>query len=136
MIHYDLFENDSFIIVKYPKSFDEDLIISFMKFMFYNLEHEKIKKILIDFRDCKPNFEIDSLNDIKNARLEFYDGIQTVYLVNSSIETAYTLYFAKNFKNINICSTIEYAIKLLNINTSKDELEDTISKLTKKYTKA
>lgn len=135
MIHYDLFEEDTCIIVKYPKNIDKDLIISFMEFVFYNIQPKKVKKLFIDFRDCKPNFEINSLEEIKNTRLKFYDGLRTVYLVNNSIETAYTVYFAENFKHINICSTIDYAMKLLDLDPAKYDLEEIISKLTLRFKK-
>lgn len=133
MISYDFFDKGTVIIVKYPRNIDKELIISFMEFLFNDKNIKKIKKILIDFRGCIPNFEIDSLEDIKNKRLKLYDGIQTVYLVNNSIETAYTFYFAENFKHIKVCSTINYAIKLLDLNISDKKLEEIISKLSKHF---
>jgi len=133
MIRYDFFEEDTLIIVQYPEIIEKDQIISFMEFVYHRIQNKKLKKILIDFRNCKPNFGIGNLGEIKNARVKFYDGLPTVYLVTNSIETAYTLYFAEHFNQIKICSTIDFAIKLLDLNTSNKELEEMIGTLSKQF---
>lgn len=133
MIKYNFFEDGNLIIIKYPELYNKSQVISFMDFVFNTLHKQSIKKVLIDFRDCEPAFNISGIEDIKKIRLNSFSNVRTIFLVNNSRQTAFATYFSRNIDSISVCSTIEYAIRLLDLKMTTNVLEDSIKKLTFRF---
>jgi hypothetical protein len=129
VIHYDLFEEDHLIVVRYPEKIHEIQIISFMEFIYSNLSCRSLKKALVDFRQCKFNFKISELRNISNRRLQISEDMRSVLLVHNEMQTAYSMFFAHQVKTTQVCSTMDYAIRLLNLKTSAMEMEEIMKNL-------
>ena len=137
MIQYEIFDQGSFLIIKYSGKIDMNTFESFLKLIFKNKNKNSFCKALSDFRDAELTFTIQDLNDIIKLRVASSEGfsssIKSVYLVHDVRETVYTTLYAneisKEIAGAHICSTIEYAIKYLNLKTSISELEGRINTL-------
>jgi hypothetical protein len=133
IIRYNLFDDDQLILVRYPEAINEIQVISFMEHVQSTFAKKSVKKALIDFRRSKFKFRISELKDICNERMSICGDLFSVLLVNDEMQTAYSVYFAGIVRSAAVCSTMEYAIRLLNLNTTSREMEERIKNLTLIY---
>lgn len=138
MIRLEEFEQEKLVIIKYSGRIDEEFLISFMEFLYSNVNRDTLEKALIDFRDAEMDFNIDALKYIVSLRIQKYSEgfthkLNSVYLIQEAKATAFTTLYAKAMPQshikVNICSTMEYALRLLFLNITATEVEQRILKL-------
>lgn len=136
MILYEFFDSDKLLIIKFDGDILENDFKEFIPFILSELDQHQIDFVLVDFRTAWIRFGINSLDRIKQYHLPFYDQflkINSVYLVETPLITAFTILFGKFLQNDKIiaqtCSTIYKAIELLKLQISVIEMENRIQNL-------
>lgn len=137
MIKYSYFDQDRFIIISYSGVISKAQLVSFMEFLYKRTNKTALVKALSDFRNAEIAFDLNDLRDILKLRVEYSTGfsntLQAVYIVQESKETAFTTFYAnyipQEVSNVKVCSTVEYAIRYLSLNSSAQEVEVLIQNL-------
>ncbi len=140
MITYEFFLEVKLTVIKFSGKIDKKSLMSFLDFLFHKKETTEVSKALLDYRDSILDIPINELGDIVKLRLDNSDAmekVQTIHLVNSSYETAFTTLFSqqipKKIADIAVCSTLSRAIELLDINLSLSEMENQLENLKFSY---
>lgn len=140
MINYEIFKEQKLIIVKYQGNMTEPLLISFIVFIFDKIKNEPVNLLLNDFRESFFDFDLKQLRNIIKVRIEKASEenyLKAVHLIENVQQTTYSVLYNEmlqtKYVDINICSTIEYAINLLGLELSVNELENKINSLKNKF---
>jgi len=140
MINYEIFENQKLIIIKYKGELTEPLLIDFISFIFDKIKNTHVEFVLNDFRESIFSFNLNKLRniiEIRNNNAKQGVSFKTVHLIDNVHQTTYSVLFKeiieKKYAVINVCSTIDYAIDLLNLDFSANELENKINMLKNKF---
>ena len=141
MIKFNYYDKDKFLIIKYSGIIDKPTLVSFMDFIFLRTDKISLEKVLNDFRNASIAFDLRDLPDILKLRVNYSEGFKNsllaVYLVQEVKETVFTTLYAKevppNISKVKICSTIEFAIKLLGLSMTPEELESKINNLVSEF---
>lgn len=140
MINYEIFKEQKLIIVKYLGNMTEPLLISFIVFIFDKIKNEPVNLLLNDFRESFFDFDLKQLRNIIKVRIEKASEenyLKAVHLIENVQQTTYSVLYNEmlqtKYVDINICSTIEYAINLLGLELSVNELENKINSLKNKF---
>jgi len=141
MIKYSFFEQNSFLIVKYYGVIDKLYLSSFMDSLFTNTDKLLLRKAIVDARDADFDFKLTDLKDVLSIRMLHSEGFQNslkaVHIVKEARETVFTTLYAneipKSVLDVEICSTLEYAIRYLSLKTSIIELEERINNLENQF---
>lgn len=141
MIRYGLLQEGEFLVVELFGRVDKKTMSSFMEHLFRQKELTLgIKKVLMDYRNAVMDIEIDDLDEIARLRVansHVLKNIQTVHLVATAHQTAFSTLFSgkvpKMISDIGICSTLNRAIQLLGLDYTKDKLEEGINNLPFSY---
>jgi len=137
MIKYGFFEQNSFLIVKYYGVIDKPYLSFFMDHIFSNTDKLILRKAIVDARDADFDFRLKDVKDIFNLRMfhskGFSNSLKAVHIVKEAKETVFTTLYVndipKKVLDVEICSTLEYAIRYLGLKTSIIELEERINNL-------
>lgn len=141
MITYGLLREGKLLVVKLYGRVDKKTLSSFMEYLF----HQKnlmpgIEKVLMDYRNAVMDLKMADLDEIARLRVANSDvlkNIQTIHLVATAHQTAFTTLFSekvpKTVSDIGICSTLGRAIQLLDIDFLESELENHIQNLAFSY---
>ncbi len=138
MIRLESFCQGTVVFIKYRGRIDRSFMISFMEFLYSNVDRDVLEKALIDFRNAEMDFEIDTLREIADLRVNLYaEGfikrLTSVYLVSEAKSTAYTTLYSRKLPEehirLEICSTMEYALRFLSLDMTVKEAEEKLSNL-------
>ncbi len=136
MISYDFFESDKLLIIKFDGDITENDLKGWLPFIFSKLVQNPINFGLYDFRTALLNFDLDSVERIKQFITPFYDQFskfESVYLVAKPQVTALIIFFSFLLQNdsiiVSTVSTIDKAIQLLHLRISPTEFENRIQNL-------
>lgn len=137
MIKFGYCNQDKFLIIKYIGIIDKAVLCSFMDFIYKRTDKLSLKRVLSDFRDAEFAFEVKDLKDILKLRVDYSEGfgnsLRSIYIIKEAKETAFTSIYAKgipsNIGTVEICSTIDYAIKWLGLKATTKEIEEKIENL-------
>lgn len=139
MITYEIFEQQKLMLIRYAgKIFEEDLM-EFIPLAFKIAEKNEIKLVLDDFRNAIFKFDLKALSKIIEVAVNCakrYNDFKEVHLIDSIIETTYTLIYNEKIKenySLKVCSTIEFAIDYLGLSIHQQVLESSIQNLKFKF---
>lgn len=132
-IRYRIIKEHHLVVHKYTGKFSIDDYKYCVKKIMDLPEWAYVRKVLNDLRGMDLKQSIVHMNELIKIRQEIIiKDLNTVLLVDNPEATASAhLYMEKlmNKYRIGYCSTIEYAIELLNIKLSQDEMEDILNNL-------
>ena len=131
--------DDELLLIKYDGPIDINELITFIEFIYLKFD-TAVRKTIMDFRTAKLNIDFEGIEKLKNARMKFSNRINhlhTIHLVSEVNETVYsTLYsleIPRNVSKIEVCSTIENTIKLLQLKITSQQLENRLKNLACKF---
>lgn len=136
MITYEFLREGKLAVIRFSEDIDKKTMTSFLEYLFRRKEAPGITKALIDYRDAILNIDVTEIGDIVKVRLDYsyiVKNVQTVHLVSTSYETAFTILFAQKIPpkiaDTSVCSTLGHAIQLLDLDFTEAELEERIQNL-------
>jgi hypothetical protein len=135
MITYQYFESDDLLICRFAGRIELNNIISFVGF---TRTTQNAKKNLYDVREADLNIKVDDLPQIVAERNRFPTSPDqiAVFLLGKPKDTVLGILlveYTRNQYNVRICSSVELAITILKLSSSKQMLETRINNLTNKY---
>jgi hypothetical protein len=135
MITYQYFESDGLLICRFVGTIELSDIISFVGF---TRTTQNAKKNLYDVREADFNVKVDDLPQIVTERDKFptYPDQIAVFLLGKPKDTVLgtlLVEYTRNQYNVQICSSLELAITILKLSSSKQVLETRLNNLTDKY---
>jgi hypothetical protein len=137
-IFYQIFEKENLIIQKFTGQWDINKYEFYISLSIQTIDYKNIKKVLTDLREVEMKTIFNDIENIKLLRNKLLiKQFLNVHLVTSPIPTAFSALYkeksnGKKGITIEYCSTIQYAIQLLNIQMSIEEMESKISSLENK----
>jgi len=139
-IEYQFFLENKLLIQKYYGNFCLEEYSAYVNYMLKKEEWLSVEKILTDIRDIDLEVALEFLNEMSKIRRKVIQKkYLNVFLVDSINNTVFAhLYQKIQSKKYNYfhCSTIEYAMQLLNINKTAEEVEHIISNLKYSFPKS
>ncbi len=133
-IHYQEFEEEKLLVIKYVGNFSIQKYIDIISNYNYEL---KFEKILTDLRETNIEDVLSGLKKMKEVNRDIEDKtFFHVYLVDTPKNTAIVdIYInSKTSKNkeYRYCSTLNYALNLLELDMSENEIAYILSNLKNK----
>ena len=131
--------DDDLLLIKYDGPIDINELTAFIEFILLKFD-KVIRKTIMDFRTAKINIDLEGIESLTKVRMKFSNSINhlhTVHLVNEVNETVYsTLYsleIPQHVSKVEVCSTIENTIKLLQLDMTSQQLEAKLKNLASSY---
>ncbi len=132
-IEYEFIEKEKLLIQKYSGEFSLEHYIAYVNTVLKTKEWNFVKKIFSDFRNIdfiKAFKELNKLTEIRDTAIK--KKFVNIFIVDKPNTTAFANLYqenqAKEF-NYNYCSTVDFAIKILNLQINKIEMEHILENL-------
>lgn len=136
MINYEFWEQYGIVLIKLSGTIEKTTLISFLEYLIPKIDNLKFRKVIMDFRKAHFNINIDEVESFKKVRLNFMNQFKselTIYLVERAYETAFLTLVAneipEDVSKIQVCSTLERIIMLMDIDTSIEMLDEKLNHL-------
>jgi hypothetical protein len=120
------------LLVKWIGKFSMDGYMSGIERFVVETEKNEIENVIHDIRKLDFNFKQNDIKAIANARIEHIDNMHnSIYITSKPQDVVFAILFAELIKNRNInhCSTIEMAIKLLGQEANYENIYTVFKKL-------
>jgi hypothetical protein len=137
-IYYQFFDDQNLLIQKFIGDWSTEIYEQYIGLSRTTIDMKKIERILTDMRDVNLKSALEDeeklihiRNTIPNTRFI------NIYLVENPLSTALAHLYQEKLTasglNYNYCSTVEHAIKLLNLDMSIHEMDQRIKLLNQQY---
>jgi len=133
-IEFQFFPDMQLLIQRYLGDFSFDHYPAYMYEMMKDPHWEKVERVLTDIREVNPKEAIANLSKLIKFRDEVVGKkYLNVFLVSAPLATAtvhlYQDPLAKKDYDYQYCSTLEYALELLELESTKSEMEPLLENL-------
>jgi hypothetical protein len=133
---FSIFKDYNLSVEKYKDNINFEKILTFLDNEYQHPDYEYVNKIIVDLRECSFNYSdvsIENAIQLGNKYKKNKNYFSLVYLTNSPIETAFSTLCVNhiNLKNgfIEICSSINAALKILDIQICQNDFEEMIKNI-------
>ena len=132
IINYKILKDKNLILKKFIGPFTVEELINQFKVLAADPDYVYVNRMLSDTREVNVDLlfkNISQLSEVTSIREQLLNKkLYSVILVDKPNPTAATFYYvdelnSKNVRNIHYCSTMEYALDLLLLTDSQDEIE-------------
>jgi aspartyl/asparaginyl-tRNA synthetase len=131
-IKYEFINEENLLIQKYIGEFSFNDYMDYINIILEKDDWNNVEKILSDFRSIDLDNAINELDKLVNLRKEtIKKNYKNVFLTNNPNTTVFAHLYQNSLDryNYNYCSTIDYAIKILDLKISDKKLENIIDNL-------
>jgi hypothetical protein len=132
IINYKILKDKNLILQKFTGPFTVEELINQFKVLAADPDYVYVNRMLSDTREVNVDLlfkNISQLSEVTSIREQLLNKkLYSVILVDKPNPTAAIFYYvdelnSKNVRNIHYCSTMEYALDLLLLTDSQDEIE-------------
>ena len=131
------FKDEGLALIKLKGSYDFQSIESLSRLLADQFWQSGSQKCIIDFRDTFFQFDYLQVQLIYNSLINLYPitkYAKWVFITNTPKTTIYVLLFIKNIEKTKIsaiqCSTLEYALQILGVKSSINEIANLLEEYT------
>ncbi|NQU51825.1 MAG: hypothetical protein HQ522_04740 [Bacteroidetes bacterium] len=131
-IQYQIIKENNLLIQKFIGSFSIEFFAIYIDKLIENQEWKYITKVLTDCRETNFETAFKNLDKMSRIRTEAIGGnILNILLVDKPVTTAVAHLYIDKLKKYDYeyCSTLDYALVLLELNEYKNEIEDLLMNL-------
>lgn len=137
--YFQVFEKENLIIQKLVGEWDIEQYDDYIEMSIKTMNLNNVTKVLTDLREAKMDKALKDIEAVIVVRKKLpIKNFTNVHLVTTPILTVIAELYKQNLqsnnqKAIEYCSTIEYAIGILQLQLTSEEIETRIKNLKNKY---